>query len=79
MKTGNTIHNIFSPKKELVLRGIRNYKDFLKFRSNQLFMMFKESEIFAGIGFNQLRSYKSLNYGKEERKCTCKRRFRDYF
>jgi len=71
MKTGNIIHIVFSPKKELALRNMRNYGDFLKFRRNNLFTMFRESGIFAGIVFNQLWSYKCLNCGKEERECTC--------
>lgn len=71
MKTGNIIHIVFTPKRELALKRMQDYGDFLKFRSNQLFTMFKESGIFAGIVFNQLWSYKCLSCGKEETKCTC--------
>ena len=71
IKIGNILHIIFSPKKNQALKRMKDYNEFLEFRSNEIFTMLKNCGIFAGIIFTQLWSYKCQICGKEERKCIC--------
>ncbi len=71
IKTGNILHIIFNPKNNLALKRMKDYNEFLEFRSNEIFTMLKDCGIFAGIIFTQLWSYKCQICGKEERKCIC--------
>ena len=71
IKTGNILHIVFSPKKELALRRMRDYNEFLEFRSDEVFTMLKDCGIFAGIIFTQLWSYKCQVCGNEDDKCSC--------
>jgi len=68
IKTGNILHIIFNPKSNLALKRMKDYNEFLEFRSNEIFTMLKDCGIFAGIIFTQLWSYKCQICGKEERK-----------
>ena len=71
IKTGNILHIVFSPKKDFALRRMKEYKEFLEFRSDEIFKMLKECGIFAGVIFTQLWSYKCQICRKEEDKCVC--------
>jgi len=50
---------------------MKDYSEFLEFRSDEIFTMLKDCGIFAGILFTQLWSYKCQVCGKEEEKCNC--------
>ncbi|MFW9969697.1 MAG: hypothetical protein ACFFDF_05810 [Candidatus Odinarchaeota archaeon] len=71
IKTGNILHIVFSPKKNVALENMKDYNDFLEYRSNKIFTMLKDCGIFAGILFTQLWSYKCKNCSKNENGCIC--------
>ena len=50
---------------------MKDYNEFLEFRSDEIFTMLKDCGIFAGTIFTQLWSYKCQVCGKEEDKCIC--------
>lgn len=71
IKTGNILHIIFSPKKNHALENMKDYNNFLEFRSDEIFTMLKECGLFAGVIFTQLWSYKCQICGKKEDRCNC--------
>ena len=42
IKTGNILHIVFSPKKDLALKRMKDYNKFLEFRSDKIFSMLKD-------------------------------------